>query len=96
MTRWDGTTVPVESVAREWWSDSTKRSATFASVGTLTVPSSYTRLIVTELILRLQTLVMELKRMGLLALKHMEDNMVGELQCKQMVFKSLWNSWHGH
>ena len=43
MTRWDGTTVPVESVAREWWSDSTKRSATFASVGTLTVPSSYTR-----------------------------------------------------
>ena len=42
-TRWDGTTVPVESVAREWWSDSTKRSATFASVGTLTVPSLYTR-----------------------------------------------------
>ncbi len=43
MLRWDGTTVPVESVAREWWSDSTKRSATYASIGTLTVPSTYTR-----------------------------------------------------
>ena len=43
--RWDGTTVPVESVAREWWSDASKRSAAFSSVGT--IPSSsmtfYTR-----------------------------------------------------
>jgi len=45
-TRWDGTTVPVESVAREWWSDATKRSSEFASVGTVSSSSvsSYTRL----------------------------------------------------
>ena len=43
MLRWDGTTVPVESVAKEWWSDSTKRSATYASIGTVTIPTSYTR-----------------------------------------------------
>ena len=42
-TRWDGTTVPVESVAKEWWSDSTKRSATYASIGTVTIPTLYTR-----------------------------------------------------
>jgi len=42
-TRWDGTTVPVESVAKEWWSDATKRSASYASVGTVTIPTSYTR-----------------------------------------------------
>ena len=45
-TRWDGTTVPVESVAREWWFDSNKRSSQFASAGTV-VPSAvadYTRL----------------------------------------------------
>ena len=41
--RWDGTTVPVGSVAREWWSDASKRSAAFASVGTVTIPSGYTR-----------------------------------------------------
>ena len=43
MTRWDGTKVPVESVAREWWSDSSKRSASYSSVGTVTIPSGYTR-----------------------------------------------------
>ncbi len=43
MTRWDGTTVPVESVAREWWGDSTKRSASFSSVGTVTINVNYTR-----------------------------------------------------
>ena len=45
-TRWDGTTVPVESVAREWWSDATKRSSEFASAGTVSSSSvsSYTRL----------------------------------------------------
>ncbi len=44
--RWDGTTVPVESVAREWWSDATKRSSEFASAGTVSSSSvsSYTRL----------------------------------------------------
>ena len=43
MTRWDGTTVPVESVAREWWGDSSKRSASFSSVGTVTINVNYTR-----------------------------------------------------
>lgn len=42
-TRWDGTTVPVESVARSWWGDSTQRSPIFSSIGTVTVTSSYTR-----------------------------------------------------
>jgi len=41
--RWDGTTVPVESVAREWWGDSTKRSASFSSAGTVTINVNYTR-----------------------------------------------------
>ena len=35
-TRWDGTKVPVESVAKEWWSDASKRSAAYASIGTVT------------------------------------------------------------
>ena len=44
VTRWDGTTVPDESVALGWWSDSAKRSAIFANVGTVDVASSgYTR-----------------------------------------------------
>ena len=45
MERWDGTTVPVESVAREWWTDSSKRSASFSSAGTISSSSisSYTR-----------------------------------------------------
>lgn len=42
-TRWDGTVVPVESVARSWWTTSSQRSAQFASAGTVAVPSSYTR-----------------------------------------------------
>jgi hypothetical protein len=42
-SRWDGTTVPVESVARAWWTNSTQRSAQFASAGTVAVPSYYTR-----------------------------------------------------
>jgi len=42
-TRWDGTTVPVESVARNWWGNSTQRSAKFASIGTVIVSSFYTR-----------------------------------------------------
>ena len=43
-TRWDGTTVPLESVALGWWTDSVKRSAAFASMGTVNVASiGYTR-----------------------------------------------------
>ncbi len=43
-TRWDGTIVPVESVARAWWSNASQRSSKFSSAGTVTVFSSYTRL----------------------------------------------------
>jgi hypothetical protein len=42
-TRWDGTTVPVESIARAWWTTSSQRSAQFASAGTVAVPAYYTR-----------------------------------------------------
>lgn len=42
-TRWDGTTVPVESVAKLWWSDSSQRSVQFASAGTVPIPVNYTR-----------------------------------------------------
>lgn len=42
--RWDGTTVPVESVAREWWTDASKRSVSFLNSGTVGILStSYTR-----------------------------------------------------
>jgi hypothetical protein len=57
MTRWDGTTVPVESFARDWWgqNSTTYRSSKFVSVanggtasgnndfGTITISSLYTR-----------------------------------------------------
>lgn len=43
MTRWDGTTVPVESVAHIWWQDSTQRSSSLAAFGNIPVSSSYTR-----------------------------------------------------
>ena len=36
-SRWDGTTVPVESVAIDWWRNVDKRSAKFCPVGTNTV-----------------------------------------------------------
>ena len=43
-TRWDGTKVPVESVARLWWSDSSQRSAAFSGIGEVsTITTSYTR-----------------------------------------------------
>lgn len=42
-TRWDGTIVPVESVARTWWGNGSQRSAAFANIGTVTVSSFYTR-----------------------------------------------------
>ena len=42
--RWDGTTVPVESAARSWWSDSNQRSAGFSTIGTVSgISTSYTR-----------------------------------------------------
>lgn len=43
-TRWDGTIVPVESVARSWWSNSSQRSEQFSSgIGTVSILSAYTR-----------------------------------------------------
>jgi len=42
-TRWDGTRVPVENVARAWWSNSSQRSEKFANAGTVIVPLNYTR-----------------------------------------------------
>lgn len=43
ITRWDGTIVPTESAARSWWSTASQRSAQFASAGTVSVTSFYTR-----------------------------------------------------
>jgi hypothetical protein len=43
ITRWDGTTVPVESVARSWWENNTLRSSQFANAGTVSVAVTYTR-----------------------------------------------------
>lgn len=43
MARWDGTIVPVESVAIEWWRDPTQRSISFASFGNIYVSPNYTR-----------------------------------------------------
>lgn len=42
-TRWDGTIVPVESVARAWWSNASQRSTEFANVGVVSITSLYTR-----------------------------------------------------
>ena len=43
-TRWDGTTVPTESEARQWWGSASNRSVGFQTFGTVQIPSSYTRL----------------------------------------------------
>jgi hypothetical protein len=43
MTRWDGTIVPTETAAHNWWRDSTQRSASFAAFGNILVSTSYTR-----------------------------------------------------
>jgi hypothetical protein len=43
ITRWDGTIVPTEQAARDWWGNPSQRSSQFASAGTVTVPSYYTR-----------------------------------------------------
>ena len=42
-TRWDGTVVPTESAAQNWWRDSTQRSGSFASFGNILVSTNYTR-----------------------------------------------------
>lgn len=45
-TRWDGTRVPVESVARSWWLSSVNRSATFNAKGVsfaISITTGYTR-----------------------------------------------------
>jgi hypothetical protein len=42
-TRWDGTIVPVESVARAWWSTASQRSSQFLNAGTVAIPTYYTR-----------------------------------------------------
>ena len=42
--RWDGTVVPTESAARNWWGSTSNRSAQFQSYGTVTIGSNYTRL----------------------------------------------------
>ena len=45
-TRWDGTTVPVEAVARNWWrfSSASYRSVGFSTFGTASVSTNYSRL----------------------------------------------------
>ena len=44
VTRWDGTIVPKESTAREWWSSANNRSPSMSpQIGSLTIPSGYTR-----------------------------------------------------
>lgn len=42
-TRWDGTIVPVETVARTWWSNSAQRSTKFQNAGTVNISFLYTR-----------------------------------------------------
>jgi hypothetical protein len=42
-TRWDGTIVPTETAAVAWWEQSGQRSAEFSGIGTVFIPSSYTR-----------------------------------------------------
>lgn len=42
-TRWDGTVVPTETAAHNWWRDSTQRSASFQGFGNILVSTGYTR-----------------------------------------------------
>jgi len=42
-TRWDGTTVPIESVAITWWRNSSQRSTEFAAFGNIPVRTTYAR-----------------------------------------------------
>jgi len=41
--RWDGTTVPKEQVARDWWSGPQFRSSSFPDFGSIPIPQGYTR-----------------------------------------------------
>ena len=42
--RWDGTTVPIDSAARSWWSDASQRSVGFSTIGTTSgISTFYTR-----------------------------------------------------
>lgn len=41
--RWDGTTVPTDTAAYNWWTDSSQRSVGFSTIGTVPITSSYTR-----------------------------------------------------
>lgn len=43
-TRWDGTIVPTEIAARNWWRDTGERSPQFAEFGTVTLGIDYNRL----------------------------------------------------
>jgi hypothetical protein len=42
-TRWDGTIVPTETAAHNWWRNSTQRSAQFAEFGNISTNTGYTR-----------------------------------------------------
>jgi len=41
--RWDGTLVPKEDVARQWWSGPSFRSPSFPNFGSIFIPNFYTR-----------------------------------------------------
>lgn len=41
--RWDGTTVPTDTAAYEWWTNSSRRSVGFSTIGTVSITSAYTR-----------------------------------------------------
>jgi len=43
ITRWDGTVVPSEAAARNWWTFSSQRSPKFSNAGTVSISASYTR-----------------------------------------------------
>ena len=42
-TRWDGTVVPTETAAHNWWRDSSQRSGAFSGFGNILVSTGYTR-----------------------------------------------------
>ena len=42
-TRWDGTIVPTDSAAVNWWTNTTQRSVKFSTIGTVLISSTYTR-----------------------------------------------------
>ena len=43
ITRWDGTIVPNETTARDWWLSASNRSPSFTDFGSIVVPDRYTR-----------------------------------------------------